>query len=243
LADLRGRYSDEYPDVTQTSDKLTLVRQELTNLPADSAVASRAPEPEHARPAKSANARLLVTNNEIAHLQAEQQEILRQINEYQTKVEAAPLLEQEFSELGRDYRDASVRYQSLMDKTLTADMAEQMERTHEADRFSILEPAQLPDKPFRPHRLRWIFLGIPACFLFAAFLGVFTDIVVRGTIGTEWALQSVLPESIPVIGRIPEMETEAKMRRQRQLAFFAISGVVICCLVISLFLLRLKASA
>lgn len=243
LADLRSRYSDEYPDVTRTQDRLMLVREQLAKLPNPN-VAPLQPEQASASESKGNNsARLLIANNEIARLQNEQQQILADIKVYQAKVEAVPLREQELNELGRDYRNSTVRYQSVLDKTLTADMAEEMERTQEASRFSILEPAEIPDKPFRPHRLRWIILGTPACFLIAACLAVLIDIVIRGTIGTERALQALLPDSIPVLGRIPDMGTVTNTRRERQLAVVAISGSIICCIVISLFLLRLHGSA
>lgn len=242
LADLRSRYSDEYPDVAHTNDRLMQARRQLAAF-TDPGVVQQQPEQSN-RPMKSANnTRLLVTNNEITRLQAEQQQILSEIKGYQAKVEAVPLREQELNQMGRDYRNSTIRYQSLLDKTLTADMAQEMEQTHEADRFSILEPAQIPDKPFRPHRLRWIILGLPGCFLLAALLQVLTDTVVRGTIGTERTLQAMLPESIPVLGRIPEMESAATTQRDRQLAVVAISGSILCCLIMSLFLLRLHASA
>jgi len=241
LADLRSRYSDEYPDVAQTSDRLMEVRHQLAKLPPDSA--DVAEKREVSAPTKNGNSsRLLVTNNEIARLQAEQQDILAKIKEYQAKVETAPLREQELNELGRDYRNSTMRYQSVLDKTLTADMAEQMERTQEADRFSILEPAQIPDKPFRPHRVRWIVLGIPGSLLVAAILAIFFEIGVRGKIATERALQELLPESIPVVGRIPEMETASTTRRDRQIAVVAIGGSLICCLIMSLFLIRLHSA-
>jgi polysaccharide chain length determinant protein (PEP-CTERM system associated) len=243
LADLRSRYSDEYPDVAHANDRLMVVRQQLATLP-DPAVAPQQHEQANAGTSSSDDStRLLVTNNEIARLEAKQQQILADIKEYQAKVEAAPLREQELNELGRDYRNSTVRYQSVLDKTLTADMAEEMERTQEANRFSILEPAQIPDKAFKPHRLRWILLGIPACFLIAASLEIFTETVIRGAIGTERELQTLLPDSIPVLGRIPEMETATETRRQKHHAVAAITGSLICCLVISLFLLRLHAGA
>jgi polysaccharide chain length determinant protein (PEP-CTERM system associated) len=239
LADLRSRYSDEYPDVAQTSERLTEVRQQLATLPQDTRVTAEQRGPAVSSAKNGNSSRLLVTNNEITRLQAEQSDILAKIREYQAKVEAAPLREQELNELGRDYRNSTMRYQSVLDKTLTADMAEQMERSQEADRFSILEPAEIPDKPFKPHRVRWIVLGIPGCFLLVAFLAIFFEIGVRGKIATQRALEELLPESISVVGRIPEMETVSTTRRERQLAVVAIGGSLICWLIISLFLIRL----
>src|SRR5262249_39770901 len=113
LADLRSRYSDEYPDVADTNDRLMQVRKQLESLPDR---AAQPPERVATAPAphNGNSARWQINNNEIARLQSEQQQILAQIKEYQAKVEAVPLREQELSELGRDYRNSTVRYQSVL---------------------------------------------------------------------------------------------------------------------------------
>ena len=238
LTELRSHYSDEYPDVAQTSDRLALVKQQLAQLPADQGQAHSAQAGVTNAPN---NTRLQITNNEIKRLQAEQKDILAKIDQYQAKVDAAPLREQELDELGRDYRNSTTRYQSLLDKKLTAEMAQELELTRDSDRFSILEPAEVPDKPFKPHRLRWILMAVPGCFLFAAFLVVFSDLAVCGSISTERALKALLPTTIPVIGRIPQIETPTSNRRGRQVAVVAIGGSLICCLLVALLLMRIHS--
>src|SRR5262249_7388847 len=70
LVDLRSRYSDEYPDVAQTSDRLTAVQQQLANLTAREASSS-----QHSVTSQGVNSsRLEVTNNEIIRLHDEQQQ-------------------------------------------------------------------------------------------------------------------------------------------------------------------------
>ncbi len=237
LADLRSRYSDEYPDVALISDRLAVVQQQLAKLSTKAPVAPQ--EPASTESKSTNNARVLVTNNEITRLHSEQQEILAQVKEYQAKVEAAPLLEQRLDDLSRDYRSSSVRYQSLLDKSLTAEMAEELERTHNTDRFSIIEPAQVPEKPFKPHRMRWVLLAVPFSFFLPAFLVVFIEVGLRGTISAERDLKAILPLSIPIVGHIPEIDTPSNTNRQRRLAAVAITGSIFCYMGVALFLWRL----
>lgn len=233
LADLRSHYSDEYPDVQQAMERLAAVRQKIANLPPDPVSIST--------PKSPASARLVVTNNEIKRLQGEQTDILAQIKQYQSKVDAAPLHEQELADLERDYQTSKLHYQSLLDKTFSADMAQDMERKHEADRFSVLEPAMVPEKPFKPHRTRMVLILVPLCFLFSAALVIVTDLVVRGTINSERALRALLPASVQIVGRIPDIDTPQTAKRQRKFAAIAITGSLICCLLAAFFVWKLHA--
>lgn len=232
LADLRSHYSDEYPDVEQAKERLQVVRQQIAQLPAEKAVDLSD---------KRNSPRLLVTNNEINRLQQSQQDILGQIKQYQAKVEAAPLHEQELADLQRDYQTSKLHYQSLLDKTFSADMAQDMERRHESDRFSVLEPAQTPEKPFKPHRSRIAALAVPFCFLFSAALVIATDLLVKGTINSERALRSLLPASVRIVGRIPDIQTPQSNTRERKFAVVAITGSLICCLLAAMLVWKLRA--
>ena len=56
------------------------------------------------------------------------------------------------AELARNYSVSKEHYQSLLDKTFSAGMAADMERRQQAEHFTILDKAQVPEKPFKPKR-------------------------------------------------------------------------------------------
>ena len=73
---------------------------------------------------------------------------------YQKRIEDTPKLEQEFSLLNRDYDLLKANYQSLMDKRIQSQMAENLEKKQQGEQFKILDPARYPEKPVRPKEER-----------------------------------------------------------------------------------------
>jgi Uncharacterized protein involved in exopolysaccharide biosynthesis len=75
-------------------------------------------------------------------------------------VEEIPKREQELLSLKRDYANTQKNYQSLLDKKLNAQLAANMERMQKGERFKVLDPARIPQKPFKPNRPRIILLSL-----------------------------------------------------------------------------------
>jgi polysaccharide chain length determinant protein (PEP-CTERM system associated) len=83
-----------------------------------------------------------------------------QIALYQKRIEDTPKREQELTLLTRDYELMKNNYQSLLDKKIQAQMSENLERKQQGEQFKILDPACLPEKPFRPDRNKILLVGI-----------------------------------------------------------------------------------
>jgi uncharacterized protein involved in exopolysaccharide biosynthesis len=64
--------------------------------------------------------------------------------------------------LTRDYDLLKGQFQSLTDKQYSAQMAENLERKQQSEQFMILDPARLPEKPFKPKL--YSLLGLGALF-------------------------------------------------------------------------------
>jgi len=100
----------------------------------------------------SADAEIKNLNEDIIKLTA-----LRE--EYQRKIENAPIVEREFNELTLDYDNAKKRYNEVLTKLLEARVAQEMEIQQQGERFAITDPAYLPTRPYKPNRLAIILLG------------------------------------------------------------------------------------
>jgi capsular exopolysaccharide synthesis family protein len=75
-------------------------------------------------------------------------------------VERTPVREQELNILIRDYDNMQKNYQSLLDKRLSARLAENLEKRQKGEQFRILDPANLPVSPESPNRLLILFAGL-----------------------------------------------------------------------------------
>jgi polysaccharide chain length determinant protein (PEP-CTERM system associated) len=128
--------------------------------------------------------------------------ILRDIANYQARVNSVPLREQEMAALMRDYEISKTNYKSLLDKQLSAGMATEMEKRQQAERFTVLDPARVPVRPVSAKRQQLYAIGI----LLGLAAGIGCALgreAKRNALLGEWEL----PEGITVLGRVPFIST------------------------------------
>ena len=102
----------------------------------------------------------------------------------------------------RDYEKLNENYAALLSKQLEAQMAGRLERRWRGDRFRMLDPASLPEKPYFPNPVLIIGLGVVLGLctgLGASLLAEFADPSVKDARD----LESIL--SYPVLARIPHL--------------------------------------
>jgi uncharacterized protein involved in exopolysaccharide biosynthesis len=130
-------------------------RQEETNAASSSAMLDPATE----RLITQYRAQLKETQLEAKRLKEEMIDLKEQIVLYQRRIEETPKREQEMVQLNRDYDLIKIYYQSLVDKKYQSQMAENLERKQQGEQFMVLDPARLPEKPFKPNRNRILAIG------------------------------------------------------------------------------------
>ena len=205
LEDLKAIYTPLHPDVLAAQDHLKDLETKLAQLPvaAPSGTTTNAAgaSPETA-------ARLQLLNEQKAQLIQQQANLEQQIRHYQQLVDAVPVREADVSGLMRDYDSAKTNYQSLLEKSYSAEMATELERKQEGERFQVLDAAITPQRPESPNRpLFWVaslFAGI------AAGIGVVLLLEqIDRTIKTEAELLALLPKGTSLLGHIPEIRSVA----------------------------------
>jgi polysaccharide biosynthesis transport protein len=224
IQQLKERYSDRYPDVVRAQHRLDEINEKLKTLPAD-APAQEANDTQDRE--VSANAvRLELNDKEIKRLQEERKRTETQIDAYQAKVDAAPLREQQLVELSRNYEISKQHYQTLLDKSFSLGMAADLEQKQKGERFTVLDEAQVPEKPVKPHRK--MFLPMSAMFaLGISILAVLGKETMSPAIKTELELKSMLPAGVKIMGLIPRIETPAEIKWQ---SWWAVLASVTCML-------------
>jgi len=144
---------------------------------------------------------------EAKRLKEEAKHLKEQIGIYQRRIEETPKREQEIALLTRDYDLLKVNYQSLMEKKIQAQMAENLERKQQGEQFKILDPARIPEKPIRPDRDKMLLMG--GLIGMAVGLGL---VWFRESMDQSFHAVSDLEEylGIPVIATIPNLIEERK---------------------------------
>jgi len=215
LANAQSKYKETHPDVIDLKKKIADLEPKVKDLMGrtqEGRVSEQNLPPSTLDPETQ---RLLTQYNEQYHaavleakrLREEEKELKQQVFIYQRRIEETPRREQELILLTRDYDLVKNNYQSLMDKKIQAQMAENLERKQQGEQFKILDPARLPEKPIKPDRNKILLIG-----------GV---IGLMGGLGLAWFRES-LDQSfhtvsevedyleISVIATIPNLREEEK---------------------------------
>ncbi len=232
LWNLRREYTDTYPDVV-------LVKSQLDNVKARMAAEGVSNESSESYDPVT-RSRLKVIATELERHKAEQAELQRQVAAYQGKVDTVPVLETQLTELTRNYDTSRQNYQSLLDKTLSAGMSQDLERRQQAERFVILDPARTPERPIRPNRL--LMIGLNCILSFAlSLLAVIGRSLLFGRIETEEQLRALLPGKVTIIGTIPQVLSMNDLRRRRLLILQAVALSAAACIAVAIFLHKMRS--
>ncbi len=152
LVKLRAEFWEEYPDVILTRDELREVERKLVELYGADILKKGEklldPYLQDLRKQKNEVA------DELALLKQRQQSLQAERRDYQARVEQAPQIEQDLLILERDYDNMKSNYRSLLDRRLSARVAENLEKRQKGAQFRILESASLPRTPVSPNARR-----------------------------------------------------------------------------------------
>lgn len=213
LQDLQNRYTSEHPEVVDAASRLQRMEERLKALPPD-------PPVTVAQDNSAVTVRLQLLDREGKRLNDEQARLSQQMSSYRVKVDAVPVVEQQMAELNRNYSVSKDHYQSLLDKTFSAGMAADLERRQQAEHFTILDVAQVPEKPFKPKRGLMMMAVLVGALSLSLGLAYFKDML-NGTLKIEHDLKAVLPASVPLLTVVPKLPAAADRRRTIRFAVFA----------------------
>ena len=220
LAALRSRYTENHPDVRDTRAALERLKEARQKAAAATPAASEPPSATTGQVAMSGTlirekerieqirGQMVVLDRRLKDLEADKQRILQEISGVQRKISQLPVREQQLAAIARDYEISKANYQSLLDKQMAAEMAAQMESTQRSERFVVLDPARVPEKPIKPDRVTWALTGWAAALLLAFMIGVAYEMNKNVFLG-EWEL----PRELLVLARVPKMQIQSAARR------------------------------
>ena len=230
LQDLQNRYTSAHPEVMDVAARLQRVETRLKSLPPDPPVVAVAQDNT------AVTVRLQILDREAKRLTEDQNRLTGQMAAYRAKVDAVPVREQEIAELNRNYSVSKDHYQSLLDKTFSAGMAADLEKKQQAEHFTILDLAQVPEKPFKPKRSLMLLGAFLAALATSLGLAYLKDML-NGTVKFERELKAMLPANVPLLAVVPQLQAAADRRSAVRFAVIAVLiSLIGCALEAGLFL-------
>ncbi|HXY51040.1 MAG TPA: XrtA system polysaccharide chain length determinant [Terriglobales bacterium] len=234
LADMRSRYTDNYPDVRklkqQIADLERLKQQVLSNAgdQKNSPTVTSYADVKDMAPRMELASQMKANQVEIASRQRDIKELQAQLGEYQARLNASPVREQEFADITRDYNQSRTNYDALLAKKNQSEMATDLEKTQQGQRFQMIDPPNLPLTPYSPNRLKLAGFGVVAGLLLGfGFAGgaEFLD----GRVYSERELRKLV--SAEILADIPPLTLPEEEKRQRYEDWITIGAacLALCC--------------
>jgi polysaccharide chain length determinant protein (PEP-CTERM system associated) len=225
LASLTTKFSDEYPDVIKMKAEIAeLERMKGDVAPADDKGGTAQPDnPAYINLA----AQLASTQSEIASVKQQIKDTLAKVADYNRRIDLTSQVEGEYKTLMNEKNTTELKYNDLIRKTMEARVSQGLEKEQKGGRFTLIDPARLPEKPFKPNRVAIMLIGLV--------LGVgagFGMLAVREFI--DESVRSVgalaVATSFPILGSIPEIEIEQdrlnKKRKKIATLLIIVVGIV-----------------
>lgn len=226
LDDLRGRFTDAYPDVVRIRGEIDALRRQNTGGPAPDGQPG-APGDLVARLTES----VADVDTELRALKDEERVLRQTIASYEQRVENVPERQQEFEEISRDAEATRERYDTLLKRYEEAQLAESLEQGPSVEQFRVLDAALPPRDPIAPNRMRLLALGIVLAFGLAV-----GAMLAAEKLDTAFHRAEDLRAfaGVPMLGRLPLIPSRAQTRRnRRRAALLAVSAIAAVVLIIA----------
>jgi len=156
LKALKQKYRGDHPEVVkQTAIVNELQNQALNQDSVKSLVKERADNPAYVM----VKTQLDSVKAEDVALRKRQQEMREKIAEVEALILKAPTVEKEYKQLTINLANATAKFQEITSKEMESQISLNMETERKGERFTLIEPAILPEQPVSPNRPVLVLLG------------------------------------------------------------------------------------
>jgi uncharacterized protein involved in exopolysaccharide biosynthesis len=223
LAEAREKYTSSHPDVARLERMVANLESELDRSRTIRRTTTVVDEPDN--PAYiQLKSDLESANAELAATRAKREELRAKLTEYEEKLAASPQIEREFRALMRDYETSTLKYQELTAKQMAAQVSQTLESEQKGERFSLIEPPLLPEKPAKPNRLAIALLGTMLAFAG----GVGSTAVAEALDPTIYGRAGLIAlTGSPPLAVIPQIVTASEVRMQATVRAMSVAAVLL----------------
>jgi len=159
LAELKSKFSDEYPDVLKLTSQISELEQQLN--PANRDTSGVKPDnPVYV----TLSAQLVGARLEIDAVKRQIANLTKRRDSYQERIISSPRVEEGYKNLLQERNAIQMKYDDLSRKAIDVNVAHSMEKGQLGERFTLIDPARLPEKPTSPN--------VPAIILIGLVLGI-----------------------------------------------------------------------
>lgn len=160
LADTRQLYTPKHPEVQRLETDVERAKAEVARAVKDASPATSPADPVYRQLQSEAE----TARMRIRDLQAAQGRTEASVQQYQARLDQAPVIEQRLMSLSQAHDFEKQQYQKLAERLETARLNENLERQGAGEQFVVLYRAEVPSTPASPN--------VPLVIAFSLLAGV-----------------------------------------------------------------------
>jgi len=225
-ARLSATYNENHPDVRA-------VKRKIATLESSTASSSKAAGGNTIGDLAVAKveAKIASARGRVASLGQQQGSLRARMRQLENELQKAPQVERGLSALMRDHENAQKKYDEIRSKQMTAQVAENLEGDKKAERFSLLEPPLMPDRPIKPNRKKMIAMSFVLAVVGALALIAILENINGGVRGAD-ALEAIVRQRPMSI--IPYIALDEELEQRKSLLKKIVIGIGILLVVLLL---------
>lgn len=156
---LQAKYAADHPEMKRLETRIDKLRADLQALPKGSGAERLAEEAQSIDEAR-VQTKIDAAAERLRSLITQLDELKKKRQKLEEQVIETPQVERALVSLNRDYENTLKKYNEIQNKQMEAKLAENLEESKKAERFSLLEAPVVPEKPIKPKRKKIVVMGL-----------------------------------------------------------------------------------
>jgi succinoglycan biosynthesis transport protein ExoP len=180
-------------------------------------------------------AQLSSTQADIESLDKQISNLKNKAENYRKLIEKTPRVEENYTNLTIKRNNTRAKYDDLMQKLLEVQVSQGLETEQKGERFTLMDPARLPGKPFKPNRLGIIMIGIISGICSGLGMALLKEFIDDSIHSPDYLSRAT---SFPVLATIPDIIPPPKSPYKKQKIFMLTGGTLVMAIIVGVLILH-----
>ncbi len=219
LAGLRNSYAEEHPQVIQARRVVKDLRNSMLKL--ESEVSEKPANPDNPAYLTMQN-QLNLTKEDMRLMKDQIKELKIKVEKHQGYLLRTPDVEKEYRRLLREQESTYIKFQEIRQKQMSADLAQNLESEQRGERFTLIQPPELPVDPVSPNRAALILLGAILALGAGVGAAILKELLQSGVYSVSDVINLTSAAPLVSIGYMETKDERVKHNRKRIIIVIAL---------------------